>query len=289
MAAVIGTLLALLVFMTLFGIFLTQFLPLWMLDNESAEANLVAGQVGNIKSCLDDLALKATPGYQCTSPISMQSGGVPIFGTPTQATLSFQQIPQLFTTVTFNATGFGAPTIPGNYVFNGTPAQLTVNLPDRYYVPVTYSLTLGAVISSQGGTQQNMLFSPAIVGSNVTASSTSLSMTLYEMYGQSTSISSVGTSEVYASYLESENYVGTNTAVNLTMTTQFPCAWQQFYSNAFKGVGSPAITPQFSPALCSAARPYGSYYLMHAYFAPVSSFSLTVVYFDVQMGLGNPT
>lgn len=293
-AAVIGTLLALLVFMTLFGIFLTQFLPIWMLDNESAEANLVASQVAQVKSCEDQLALVGGVGgtRTCTAPISMQSAGVPIFGTPTQATLSFAEVPQLFSNVTFNATGalnICDPQVPvtaqSTLCFNNTAGAVSVSLPDRYYVPVTYVLSLGAVVSTQGGASQNMLFQPDIEVSQPGAP-TQIVMTLYMLEGTPTSLSSVGTSEVYTTYESYQNYTGIDTNVNFTFATNYPCAWEQYLAFEFKGSG---VTPFYSPQNCPTGVTSANYYLMHVLFPSVSLFTLTVVWFDVEMGIGNPT
>jgi type II secretory pathway pseudopilin PulG len=289
-AAVIGTLLALLVFITLFGIFLTQFLPVWMVDNEASEANLVASQMAQIKSCEDTLALSGSG--ICTSPVTMQSGSVPIFASPTQATLSFAEIPQLFTNVTFNATGSLTICDPqlhatgeSSLCFNDTAGQVSVSLPDRYYVPLTYTLTMGAVVSSQGGTSQNMLFQPDLEVS-APGVPTQVTLTLYMLEGTPTSLSSVGTSEVYTSFAASQNYTGTNTNVNLTFTTPEPCAWDQYLSFEFKTSG---VTPLFSPATCPSGSNSHNLYLMHVLMPTISSFKLTVVYFDVEMGIGNPT
>ncbi|MDE1820580.1 MAG: hypothetical protein KGJ23_09350 [Euryarchaeota archaeon] len=287
-AAVVGTLLALLVFMTLFGIFLTQFLPLWMADNESMFANQVAGQLGEVKQCMDLLALYNIPGHGCSTPVTMQSGGIPVFATPTQGTLSFLQIPQLYANVSFNmsASPYGPPQPHGNTYWNNSPAEISMVLPNRYYTPVTYVITLGGLFQTQGGNQQTMLYQPSITATG-TGFQQALSITLYYMYGNTTRLSSTGTNEVYVTYIQSQIWQTSNTAVNMTFDTYYPCAWQSFLGNVLKQNG---IVPQFSPATCPANLGLvDQLQQMHVYFPTVPTFTFTVATFTIQMGIGNPS
>lgn len=285
-AAVIGTLLALLVFMTLFGLFLTQFLPLWMTDNEAMFANQVSAQLGQVKQCMDMLAIYQGVGpHTCSTPVTMQSGGIPIFASPTQGTLAFQTLPQLYTNVSFNNTIIGPPTAHGNSYQNFSPGEVIMNLPNRYYTPVTYAVTLGGLFQDQGGNQQTLLYQPSI---EVTpeGSQTALSMTYYAMYGNSTRLSSTGTNEVYVTYLGQTTYEAGGTAVNVSFSTYYPCAWQTYLGAVLKGSGEAV---QFSPANCPTNLGFNQIFQMEAYFPPTIDFTLTIVNFAVAMGVGNPS
>lgn len=282
-AAVIGTLLALLVFMTLFGIFLTQFLPIWMTDNEAALATSDETQLADVKACMDQLALEKTS-TTCTQPVTLLSGSVPVFAAPTQATIGFVQKNNLWMNVSFNLTALGASTTHGNYYQNVTPNEIFMVLPDRYYVPLQYQLYAGGLISTQGGPTQNMLFFPSI-SATTSGTSTALSMTVYEMFGNGTTISSGATAEVYVAYAGSDSFTTTNTAVNMTLASYYPCAWQEFFKSALTGSSE---LPLYRPAGCPANIPTGQVFVMKAYFPTVSSFTLNIVQFTVSMGLGNP-
>ncbi len=285
-AAVIGTLLALLVFMTLFGLFLTQFLPIWMTDNEAMLANEVSAQLGQVKQCMDLLALYQGSGPRtCSSPVTMQSGGIPIFASPTQGTLAFETLPQLYTNVTFNDTVIGPSTPMGNLYQNFSPGEVVMNLPDRYYTPVTYVVTMGGLFQDQGGNQQTLLYQPSI---EVTpqGSQVALSMTFYAMYGNSTRLQSTGTNEIYMTYIGETTYDAGSTAVNVSFSTYYPCAWQSYLGAGLKSIGEPV---QYSPASCPTNVGFNQIYQMHAYFPPSVDFSLTIVSFSVAMGIGNPT
>lgn len=287
-AAVIGTLLALLVFMTLFGIFITEFLPLWMTDNEASEANAVEAQLGQVKTCMDLLALEGTRGETCSTPVPLEAQGVPIFAQPTQGTLSFQPFsPQLYTNVSFNETALGPPKPHANAWQNQSPSEIDLNLPDRYYVPVKYSLTMGGLFSSQGGgSTQNMLFQPEWLETQQ-GTATNLSIVFYVMYGNSTSQSSLPTDEIYVSFYSENTYTGSATNVQVNMTTFYPCGWTNYLHTAFRGPG--LLSPVVTPSTCPSTIIPGRYYPMHILFPSVSYFSLTVVYFDVEMGISNPT
>ena len=87
--AVIGTLLALLVFFTLFGIFLTQYLPLWMTDNES-QFTAQAATVRPVQvECRQPVQFSPSGPQTLGTPFVVSSQGVPLLAQPTQATLIF--------------------------------------------------------------------------------------------------------------------------------------------------------------------------------------------------------
>lgn len=282
-AAVIGTLLSLLVFMTLFGLFLTQFLPLWMTDNEAEFADTVAVQLGQVKQCMDLLALYGTPGGSCSTPIVMQSGGIPIFASPTQGTLNFEEIHGLTTNVSFNQTALGVPQPHGNFYQNFSPAQIVMSLPNRYYIPVTYAISDGALFQDQGSSQQTMLYQPSITVSSNGATS-SLSMILYGMYGTTTSLTTTASNEVYVSLFGSSTFTGSATALNMTFFTYYPCAWQSFFAQAFNGT---SLVPAYSPASCPSVIYPGELFRMELYVPTITTLTLTVVSFTIHMGIGN--
>ena len=86
--SVIGTLLALLVFFALFGIFLTQYVPLWMTDNESAWTSQTQQSFAQLKSNMDLQVALGNTGL-LSVPFVMSSQSIPLIAQPTQGVLSF--------------------------------------------------------------------------------------------------------------------------------------------------------------------------------------------------------
>jgi hypothetical protein len=285
-AAVVGTLLALLVFLAIFGIFLSDYLPLWMQDNEESFSATVANQFGNIQDTMGKLYLNSKTGFAVANPVTMQSDSVPVFSQPTQGVLSFLENKQLYTNLTFHLQGSGQW-----FSQNVTPAgELTMSLPNRYYVPITFSLQDGAVIQAQpGAAQQIMLFSPSVLA-NSSGQQSSLYITLYAAYGNSTQESYIQTDNVYTSLIGSQQYPGrAGTAVYDNFTTEYSCAWSKYWNSTFSALnatGYPAtvsVVPNPSVACSTSAQ--GGIQMMHVSFSTVTNFMLTVVAYNVDVGV----
>ena len=232
----VGTLLSLLVFFALFGIFITQYVPLWMTDNESQFTSEAAASFAQFKQGVDlQYTLNGPPTFGTSFTIS--SGGVPLFAQPTEGTLVFlpSTCPKGFSTSSTTSTpaGWGQPLDSTHCVFenltlsNGPPAQgvptgiffsehvatgvLQMGLPNRYYTPQTFYFEDDAVIQSQGGSQQLMLLPPPLnvtsVGGNITSvggtltlvgGNTSLTASFLDLYGNASSVIGQGAQEVYS-------------------------------------------------------------------------------------------
>jgi hypothetical protein len=237
--SVVGTLLALLVFFALFGIFLTQYVPLWMTDNESAFSSQAAFAFSQLKSNIDYQYSVGGP-TTLGVPFTLTSNGVPLIAQATQATLDFipsncapqsvagytQQVP--FYTVTVHPAGtvIGQPVAPGQCIFanvtvgygpggTGTPSYyhmstgtLEMLLPNRYYTPETFYYEDDAVIQSQLGGYQVMAFPPPF---NVTtyAGNTTVATSFLQLYGNATAVVGQQSQQVFSSNYFSQ-FVATN-------------------------------------------------------------------------------
>lgn len=253
-AAVVGTLLALLVFFALFGIFISEYLPLWMSDNEAQFTSQSAAAIAGLKSNIDaQYALGGPPVYATAFPLS--SNGVPLLAQPTQATLillppscpnSFYAngTPQTVSACVFERQAFTAGArATVNNPFNATTAAavLEMQLPNRYYSQQTFFYENDAIIQSQGGGHEIVRGPPALTitksGGNVSVTSTYV-----ELYGNATVVIGQGSEEVYSRLVTvqtdtSNGRFTTNTraAVPFNYTYQIgtrnPCAWWQYFSN----------------------------------------------------------
>ncbi len=270
--AVVGTLLSLLVFFALFGIFITQYVPLWMTDNESQFTSQAAGSFAQFKQGVDlQYTLDGPPTFGTSFTIS--SGGVPLFAQPTEGTLVFlpSTCPNGFYTssTASSPAALGQPVTPSYCVFenltlsNGPPAQgvptgiffsqhvasgvLEMSLPNRYYTPQTFYFEDDAVIQSQGGSQQLMLLPPPL---NVTSAggNTSVAASFLALYGNASTVIGLGSQQVYshlrfAQTVTSRGVTAPNQGPLFNMTfeigTQYPCAWQQYLRPMMTASGVP--------------------------------------------------
>lgn len=292
-AAVVGTLLALLVFLSIFGIFLTDYLPLWMTDNEETYSVTVANQFGNILNTMSSLYLSGRSGFAVSDPVTTQSSSVPVFAQPTDGVLNFFENPSLYTNFTFFLQGTSSR-FSQNLTTTG---GLTDNLGDRYFVPITYILQNGAVIQQQSSSSvsQLILFPPSIVA-NYSGTQASLSLTYFASYGNGTSAVTPGTEQVYVSFDSSQTYPGlAGTPVYLNFTTDYACAWSTYWNSTFASLNSTGFphpvgrTLHLSPVpaqACSGASQYSGLNAIRVYFPAIQYFTLTVASFNIGIGIG---
>ncbi len=249
--AVIGTLLALLVFFALFGIFLTQYVPLWMTDNEAAFTANAQASFAQLKSAMDAQYVLGGPQSYGT-PVVISSDGIPLLAQPTQGSLVFlpQNCPApASATYTYpsgfytkgstgaDAANYGQPVNAGYCTFmnitestgpggSGTYSQavmtgvLEFTLPNRYYTPQTFYLEDDAVIQSQGGGNSVMSVPPPI---NITrvGGNTTIWGSVLQLYGNATSVIGTGTEPVYT-HLRYTQLVTSNGKRSATSGTYTP-------------------------------------------------------------------
>jgi hypothetical protein len=253
--AVIGTLLALLVFFALFGIFLTQYVPLWMTDNESLFTAQAATSFANIKSAIDEQYSLGAPQTYGT-PVVISSQGVPLIAQPTQGSLVFlpTTCPGGFyvagTTPHANVSNYGQPVAPAycvfvnitesigpggslNYAQTIPTGTLQLVLPNRYYTPETFYYEDDAVIQSQSTGYQIMAFPPPLNISTI-GGNTTVSDSMLQLYGNASTVIGQGSEEVYShfrfSQLSTSNGGSSQTPFKFTFEigTQYPCAWSSY-------------------------------------------------------------
>jgi type II secretory pathway pseudopilin PulG len=241
--AVIGTLLALLVFFALFGIFLTQYVPLWMTDNEAEFTAQAQAAFAQLKSAIDSQYILDGPQSYGT-PVVISSNGIPLLAQPTEGALVFlpQNCPSpASATYTYpsgfytagatgaNASNYGQPVNPAYCTFanitestgpggSGTYSQaimtgvLEFNLPNRYYSAQSFYLEDDAVIQSQSSGHSVMALPPPL---NITRQGGNITVwgSLLQLYGNASSVIGQGTEQVY-SHLRYSQLVTSNGKLN---------------------------------------------------------------------------
>ena len=90
-ASVVGTILALLVFLSLLGIFTNHYVPSMMAGNEHQHDSQVVTQLSNLKQSIDSMMLYYINSQSNTlssyDPVTLGSSGVPMFATGTNGQL----------------------------------------------------------------------------------------------------------------------------------------------------------------------------------------------------------
>ncbi len=277
--AVIGTLLALLVFFALFGIFLTQYVPLWMTDNESLLVAQSSTSFATFKSIIDEQY--ALDGPQTVgTPFPISSQGVPLIAQPTEGTLTFlpNSCPGAGGVAFYSNSGakidpgngglptstkqYGQPISPAFCAFvnitestgpGGYPnfaqaiatGSLQMQLPNRYYTPENFYFQDDAVVQSQSIGYQVIAVPPPLNISTVGANTT-VTGSFLQLYGNSSSIVGQGSEEVYSqlkySTVQDSNGGGSPFTFYFEIGTQDPCAWNSYLYSVLISSGLPLHT-----------------------------------------------
>ena len=285
--SVVGTLLALLVFFALFGIFLTQYLPLWMTENETAFTAQAQQSEAELKSNIDFQVAAHSPPVLAT-PFVMDSQGVPILAQPTSAILSFvPHLPGVFANVSSTlGPGNGKP-----FYQNFSLGTLQLTLPNRYFNPQTFEVENDAVIQSQLETNQILLYPPSLQIA-VSGNNTNLTLVMVQFYGNATQAVASGSEEVFTHFLSEQNYTiggtGSTFAVTFAIGTHYRCSWATFLQKAIpKGglkLGSGYTLAPVLPNYCGVTN--GAAQDLTVTFPHINTLTLVVASIGLVVGVG---
>jgi hypothetical protein len=283
--AVIGTLLALLVFFALFGVFLTQYVPLWMNENEVAFTDAAETSMAQLKSNIDlQAALGAPPVYQ--TPFTMNSQGVPLVAQPTVGVLSFIPFtPGVFANVSMNP----GPGQGHAFYQNISLGTVSMYLPNRYYSPQTFSFEDDAVVQAQTDTTQILAFPPTMTV-NETGTSIAVTMSLVQLLGNASQVITTGTQEVSSHFIFAQDYASNGTglpgslAASFLLGTHYPCAWASYLNQLLTASKIGAAHYTLTPNSCVASG--GVVTDVSLSFTGISTFSLVFSEFNLVTGVG---
>jgi hypothetical protein len=222
-----------LVFLTFLSLIVNQYVPAWMRESEAAHVNTVLGQFGGLKGAVDLQILaahSAAIGGQTYIPITATSAvtlgvdGIPIFASPTPATMTA-------------FVGSGAFTVTFDYMVRGTRERIVevsngsidVDVQSRYFVPQRIAYENGAVIRSQSD-GQIIRGAPTFAVKKI---NTALDVTfgLVSLYGSGTvsgTTTEVVNSQLFA--VDPQEYVSfpSDGRIWINHTSRYGLAWYQF-------------------------------------------------------------
>ncbi|MBX8632510.1 MAG: hypothetical protein J9259_08375 [Thermoplasmata archaeon YP2-bin.285] len=241
-ASVVGTILALLVFLSILGIFTNHYVPSMMAGNEHNHDSQVITQISELKQDIDNMMLYYLNSHSNTlssyTPLTLGSSGVPMFATGTQGQLGIipvagKQDPSM--SVLFNYT-LNGNTFRENSLSGG---GVVVNIPNRYYIPQSVLYQNDAVLLGQSGGQV-MLANP---GFNVTSSGSAVSISLLQLSIETPTSSNItfsGTNTVglTSQLLEfSQQTYSVTGPIKIQIITPFATAWENFINSTFRQAG----------------------------------------------------
>ncbi len=151
-SSTIGTIMAMMIFLTFLSMFMNQYVPIWMEDNEATHMNNVEGEFATLKHSINIQILAGMMGkYDVSlySPITLGAPGIPMFAAPTLGQLSVNPDPadsQSQVNWMYNVSG----TNNGDRMFwSNSSGMVKLLVPNRYYVIQSMIYENDAVILHQ--------------------------------------------------------------------------------------------------------------------------------------------
>jgi len=243
-AATVGTIMALLVFLSFFGIFTNQFVPVWMSDNESEHMSEAMEQIVQLKSSIDGLIADYPNSLVAPTPIfvpvKLSSDGIPVFAAPTAGVLRF--VPGIASSLpSFNVTyTYRANTTTPTYLTldssndGGSGGYLELYCPNRYYVEQSLIYEGGAVLVNQTEGEFVIAGVQMSVTSYVSATGTSkvVRLTQVSLVGLNKTIGGTGSKAVYADlmYADVMPYMNPGGSdVTIEIVSKHATAWVNYF------------------------------------------------------------
>lgn len=286
-ASTIGTIMALLVFLTFLGMFTNQYIPAWMEENENNHMNGIIQQFSFLKWGIDSLILNSDEGEVASAPIytpmQLHAEGVPIFASATVGRLSFvSENPSYpWFSVSFPTDEDAPAGESGNFVFNDTNGGKTGGSlefygANRYYVQQTLAYENGAIILNQTD-GESMLSGMAIrivkYGDEQIVKITQISLT-----GTNRTIGGYGTKGVtstleYSTYSKFENSSGGN--LTISINSRFGTAWEDYFTNLLSANSTGLTTSEWNVTTSSSQVGDITYYSVTVIIQGVNVFEHT--------------
>ena len=298
-ASTVGTIMALLVFLTFLSLIVNQYVPVWMKDSEASHMDTAVGQLADVKGAIDFQALGAlmaqnagalfVPSTTSTS-VTLGVDGVPIFSSPSTGSLTSNPT-QANWTVWFEYKINGVTTT----VAQNASGQLDLNVQNRNYTAGDIVYENGAVLRSQPDGQV-VRAAPTFQASK-TGSNLNLAFELVSLYGSG---SATGTSTQIVNtkvFAVSQQTYNVTSPLYVNHTSPYALGWFNFFNSSLSSslnvrpsttVAGPITTVTYSPLYQLVLTNLGafSYRLnMVVYNTPLFlSFTLQQLYVNVGVG-----
>ena len=288
-SATIGTIMALMVFMFLFGMIQTQYVPVAMKDTEANHMHDLEYQFGTVKEKIDNIIMMNSYNYTVYAPITLGSDGIPVFAQPTPGFLRFspskEQI-HIKYAVTENISGNLSTTV----MYGNSSGYLSVYVPNRYYTQGGYAYSCGAVILYQPSGSV-MVANPSFSIVNKSGD-ISASFNMIRLIGENSTLSGTSTISTHSSliytYKDSRTISNISQFVNSTLwvnlSTAYPKAWMDWFDMSLTKNGLRNGTDYIITKALENSTVYPNIYSVSIKIKDVKMFSLEKSLIEMKIG-----
>ncbi len=224
-ATVVGTIMALLVFLSLLSLITQQYVPVWMEDNEAYHMDDVKGQFSELKGGIDSLILADQKGYPRYSSVRLGAEGIPLFASSTPGVIRFRP--------RWDGVAEGGMRVnwteDGEETILRSSGNISLEVYNRYFEEQTVIYEHGSIILEQADGEVMRARPPISI--DEVDDEYRVRLTMIDLIGSERDIggvSSVGiTTELVSSFQNSYEDPG-NFSINLT--TSYPEVWRGFFA-----------------------------------------------------------
>ncbi len=297
-ASTVGTIMALLVFLSFMSLIVNQYVPVWMKDAEAAHMSGAFGQFGTVKGSIDLQKLAAqmaqTSGTHYVpittyTAVTLGVDGVPIFASPTTADLNSYPSESPWTTqFRYNIKGVTTP------VNESSAGRINLEVYNRYYIRQSVIYENGAVVQWQeDGVDIRAPPTFDVVVTSGANASVQVTWSQISLYGTS-GVSGSSTEGILSKLIgvDLQEYTDLRSDLWLNSTTPYGIGWLTFFNttlaNAF-GVGQDAFktcppncfSESFTPTRIQTLSISTPYYALSAqYVTAKSAYVISVQIFN---------
>lgn len=219
-AATVGTIMALLVFLSLMSMITQQYIPVWMEDKEAYHMDEVMSQFAQLKGSIDNLVMNDFTEYPLYSYVRLGSEGVPMFASKTPGILHLSQEIEGMK-LSFNTTD--------GPVTQRATGRLSLEVLNRYFEPQTVIYEHGAIILEQS--ERAVIRGRPPISIDKFGDTYSIRLNMIDIDGSDHSIGGTGavgiTTELYSS--SRRNIIGDISNVTISLSTRNPDAWIRWF------------------------------------------------------------
>jgi hypothetical protein len=247
-ASTVGTIMAMMVFLAALSMFTSQYVPVWMEENEASHMSVAYSQFAALKQAVDMQvlagAIQGTTNVQMFSPLKLGAEGIPMFAAPTPGYLTISRSSS-YDNVSFS---FNTSASIIDYPSN-TGGTIKLSVENRYYIAQELAYENDALILKQSDGQYMKAtpqFTVTMVGPNLYQ----ISYTQMDLRGDDINYVGFGTrgiktimkstSTTTFTNLTDENFNGTMAKypfLNITHTTYYERAWNTSFNQTLSSAG----------------------------------------------------
>ncbi len=263
MASTVGTIMALLVFLTFLSLITNQYVPVWMKDSEAGHMGEALGQMGVFKSNIDLQTLAAQTAQIVNrhyipvttfSSVKLGVDGVPIFSSPTIGELTINQTRSAWSlwfqySISGNATTVaeGLNCVDSQGRLEGCGGNVRLHVFNRYFPQQSIVYENGALIRAQADGQ--VVKGEPSFRAFVANNSAEIDFTLIDLFGTG-GVAGIGAEGIQARVIsvDLQEYGDLLTDVYVNASTAYGPAWFRFLNDTLGlAYGVPAAAYQGQP------------------------------------------